>query len=72
MVTTFCQDKVLGYNIHRKVGNKGFMQDTVCCEMSPKDQGFELIDYNVGWMNTDYIDSLKGVDGFLTPIFVMW
>ncbi len=60
---TYCQERVLGYNVYRKIGAMGFMQDSVCCEMSPTDQGFELINYNDDWLNTSYIDSLQDIDG---------
>ncbi|MEZ4824728.1 MAG: gliding motility-associated C-terminal domain-containing protein [Bacteroidia bacterium] len=62
---TFCEDKVLGYNIYRKVGAPGWMEDTVCCEISPADAGFTLIHYNKGWLATQYVDSLTNVDGLL-------
>ena len=60
---TVCQERVLGYNVYRRVGQMGFMQDTVCCEMSPKDQGFELISYNEDWLNTTFVDSLTTIEG---------
>ena len=51
-------DNALGYNIYRKIGQPGFSQDTVCCDQSPADMGYELIAFNEGWNNITYLDSL--------------
>ncbi|MEM6629599.1 MAG: gliding motility-associated C-terminal domain-containing protein [Bacteroidota bacterium] len=52
-------DNALGYNIYRKIGQPGFTQDTVCCDQSPADMGYELIAFNEGWDNITYVDSLS-------------
>lgn len=56
-------DNAKGYNIYRQIGPTGWMQDTVCCEMSPEDVGFDLIGYNEGWANTNFQDSLTDING---------
>lgn len=58
-----CVDMVVGYNIYRKIEGSNFMQDTVCCTMSPADQGYELVQYNVGPNNLSFLDSLTSIDG---------
>lgn len=60
---TICGDRVLGYNVYRRIGEPGWMQDTICCEMHPTDAGFSLINYNEGWLNTSYLDSLLDLSG---------
>ncbi|MCI4667524.1 MAG: gliding motility-associated C-terminal domain-containing protein [Bacteroidia bacterium] len=60
---TGCTDLVLGYFIYRKIDGNEFDQDTVCCEVSPADAGFELIQINEGWDNITFIDSLNDVEG---------
>ncbi|MDX2250376.1 MAG: gliding motility-associated C-terminal domain-containing protein [Bacteroidia bacterium] len=60
---TFCEDKVLGYNVYRRVGSPGWMEDTVCCEVSPSEAGFTLISYNKGWLSTQWVDSLTDLEG---------
>jgi len=62
-------DNALGYNIYRKVGEPGFMQDTVCCDMNPTSAGYELIAFNEGWDSTTYIDSLNEVGNVLGESF---
>ena len=58
-------DNALGYNVYRKIGESGYIQDTVCCDQSPGDMGFELIAFNEGWDNITYVDSLAGFDDVL-------
>jgi len=60
---TPCNELVLGYFIYRKIDGQNFDQDTVCCEVSPEDAGFELIHINEGWENITYLDSLSDVEG---------
>ncbi len=55
-------DNALGYNVYRKIGQPGFMQDTVCCDMKPADQGYELIGFTEGWDATTFIDSLNEIN----------
>lgn len=62
-VPTFCGEKVLGYNVYRRIGDPGWAEDTVCCEVSPGDAGFTLINYNKGWLETSFVDSLNDIDG---------
>lgn len=54
-------DNALGYNVYRKVGMAGFMQDTICCEMTPLDMGYELLDFLQGWDSTTYRDMLTDI-----------
>lgn len=54
-------DNALGYRIYRRINSANWEQDTICCEMSPEDVGFELLTYQAGWDNTTYNDSLTGV-----------
>lgn len=54
-------DNALGYRIYRRINSASWEQDTICCEMSPEDVGFELIEYQAGWDNTTFNDSLMGV-----------
>ncbi|MEM6803742.1 MAG: gliding motility-associated C-terminal domain-containing protein [Bacteroidota bacterium] len=58
-----CVDMVVGYNVYRKVEGSDFMQDTVCCEMSPTAAGFDLVNYNVGPNNLSFLDSLTDING---------
>jgi len=51
-------DNVVGYNIYRRLGGNTWNQDTVCCDQSPEGGGFELVGYNEGWMNVEFVDSL--------------
>ncbi|MEL6653022.1 MAG: gliding motility-associated C-terminal domain-containing protein, partial [Bacteroidota bacterium] len=62
---TTCGDIVVGYNIYRKVSTGGFSQDTVCCEMSPADAGFELLSFQEDWLNTSFVDSLTDVTSII-------
>lgn len=54
-------NNAVGYRIYRKLGNSNFTQDTICCDMSPSESGFQLIHYQEGWANTSYQDSLEGI-----------
>ena len=54
-------DNALGYNIYRKLGQPGFIQDTVCCDVSPANSGYELVAFVEGWSNITYEDTLGGV-----------
>jgi gliding motility-associated-like protein len=56
---TFCGDIVVGYNVYRRASGAGYSQDTVCCESSPGEVGFELLAFNEGWLNTSFLDSLS-------------
>ncbi|MEM6345985.1 MAG: gliding motility-associated C-terminal domain-containing protein [Bacteroidota bacterium] len=62
---TFCGDLVVGYNIYRKVGPEGFSQDSICCESSPQDMGFELLTFQADWLNTSFVDSLTDVSSII-------
>lgn len=57
-------DNALGYRVYRKIGDTGFNQDTICCEMSPKDMGYTQVAFLEGWDNTTYLDSLNDVSIF--------
>ena len=59
---TFCSDKVVGYKIYRAVDGGAFTQDTVCCENTPDEQGYTLIEDIRGWSNTSYVDSLNDLN----------
>ncbi|MEM7368558.1 MAG: gliding motility-associated C-terminal domain-containing protein [Bacteroidota bacterium] len=62
---TPCGEFVLGYKIYRQLDGSGWAQDTICCEMSPADAGFELIGETDGWLKTDWTDSLVNISGNL-------
>lgn len=55
---TACGDIVVGYNIYRRMTGAGYSQDTICCESSPAEVGFELLSFSNGWLNTQFVDSL--------------
>ncbi|RMG22445.1 MAG: hypothetical protein D6730_16510, partial [Bacteroidetes bacterium] len=57
-------DNALGYQVYRKLGNTPFMQDTVCCDMSPEDMGYTPLAFVEGWASTSYLDSLSDVSIF--------
>lgn len=52
-------DNVLGYQIYRKVGETPFMQDTICCQQSPLNAGYELLSFVQGRDADSFIDSLN-------------
>ncbi|MDP5172897.1 MAG: gliding motility-associated C-terminal domain-containing protein [Bacteroidia bacterium] len=58
---TFCSDRVVGYKVYRKLDGGDYMQDTICCEMTPDQAGFTLIADVLGWANTSYDDSFEGI-----------
>lgn len=58
-----CTEMVVGYNVYRKIEGSDFMQDTVCCEMTPLAAGYELVQYNLGVNNLSYLDSLTDING---------
>jgi len=62
-------DNALGYNVYRKIGEPGFMQDTICCDMSPADAGYELVGFNEGWDATVFVDSLNQVNDIQSESF---
>lgn len=51
----------LGYKVYRKIGSATFVQDTICCDMSPSQAGFQLLTYISGWANTQFQDSLLDI-----------
>ena len=57
--------RVVGYNVYRKIGDASFSQDTVCCEMTPLEMGYEFIGYNKGINNTSFEDTLGNVTNVL-------
>jgi gliding motility-associated-like protein len=56
---------VVGYRIYRKIGQSGFSQDTICCDVSPQDMGYELLAYQAGAQSTTYTDVIQSVDNIL-------
>lgn len=59
-----CGGEVLGYRIYRKLDAGQFMQDTVCCEMTPLDAGFTLVRYLQDGAARSWVDSLTGLTDF--------
>jgi gliding motility-associated-like protein len=57
-----CTDFVVGYNVYRKIGG-GYAQDTVCCQGSPLEDGYQLIEFAAGAGNLVYLDSLRDIGG---------
>jgi hypothetical protein len=57
--------EVLGYRVYRKIGQSGIGGDTVCCDMSPAEMGYELLTYNEGANNTSYVDMLNSSSNIL-------
>jgi len=57
----------VGYNIYRKISadTTDYQQDTICCDQSPSEAGFELIHYQTGWGNTTFTDSLQEMNTIL-------
>lgn len=62
---TPCGELVLGYRIYRQLNGSALAQDTICCEMSPLDAGYELLGETDGWLETDWTDSLVNISGDL-------
>ena len=54
-------DNALGYNIYRRLDSVEFIQDSVCCDMSPSQMGYELIGFADGWSTTSFVDSLTEI-----------
>lgn len=57
--------EVLGYRVYRKIGQSGIGGDTICCDMSPGEMGYELLSYNEGANNTSYVDMLNSSSNIL-------
>lgn len=62
---TNCPDRVLGYNVYRKLDGDVFGQDSICCDQTPLEAGYELLTYIEGVANVNYMDSLLDVEGRL-------
>ncbi|MEM9985777.1 MAG: gliding motility-associated C-terminal domain-containing protein, partial [Bacteroidota bacterium] len=58
---TICEERAWGYKVYRKTLGATFAQDSICCEMTPEEAGFQLIDSVQGWANIIYIDSLRDI-----------
>ncbi len=62
-------DNAMGYNVYRKIGQPGFTQDSVCCDVSPSNMGYELIAFVEGWNNITYEDTLGDMDNIFGQSF---
>lgn len=58
---TPCEERVWGYKIYRQTNGSSFIQDSVCCDQTPEQPGYQLIDSVQGWGNTMFIDSLLDI-----------
>jgi gliding motility-associated-like protein len=56
--------EVVGYNIYRSTSGSGLSEDSVCCDVSPANQGFELIAYQEGSEARTLSDNLDSVSNF--------
>ncbi|WNJ16964.1 gliding motility-associated C-terminal domain-containing protein [Pontibacter sp. G13] len=59
---TFCDDYVSRYRVYRKLG-EGAELDTVCCEMSPRDMGYDLLFETADGTVLSFTDSLNDLPG---------
>ena len=62
-------DNALGYNIYRRLDSANWQQDTICCEMTPSDAGYEQIAFVEGWENTQFVDSLTDINAVFDQNF---
>ncbi|HHG84521.1 MAG TPA: hypothetical protein ENJ82_07220, partial [Bacteroidetes bacterium] len=53
-------DSILRYEIYRRIGGGGYVQDTVCCDGDPSMQGYTLIGTTAGRNNTTFVDDNNG------------
>lgn len=58
---TPCEERVWGYKIYRQTNGASFNQDSVCCDQTPAEAGYQLIDSIQGWGSTVYVDSLREI-----------
>ena len=56
-------ETALGYKIYRRLDSTMWEQDTICCETSPTEAGYEEIAFVEGWENTQFTDSLNDFMG---------
>ncbi|GAB4420216.1 MAG: hypothetical protein OHK0039_33530 [Bacteroidia bacterium] len=59
-----CDERVVSYRLYRRVSSGGYMADTVCCEVSPIDAGFDLV-ASLDASTLNFVDSLKNISGAL-------
>jgi len=50
----------LGYEIFRKSGSGGYLQDSVCCQSEPSGSGYQLIGTTSGHTSTQFVDDNGG------------
>lgn len=46
-----------GYEIYRKIGSSGWAQDTICCDQSPLQAGYQLLGTTTGHLSTTFTDA---------------
>lgn len=55
-------DSVRNYEIYRRIGGGGYVEDSVCCDGDPESQGYTLIGINPGRNNTTFVDDNGGAN----------